>query len=322
MAKNSSKQKVVIIVGPTASGKSGLAIKLARRYSGEIISADSRQVYRGMDIGTGKVRQDRTLPVPNLKFKNQNGKFKDFYSERIKHHLIDVANPKKQFTASDFKRQGEKAIKDITARGKIPIIAGGTGFYIDILIGRMATAEVPANPKLRNRLEKLSPERLFKLLSKLDPERAKTIDSHNPRRLIRAIEIFKATKKSSVPDPRLTINNPQFDILWLGLNPKNLDTKIKKRLDERLRHGMVGEVKRLLRQGISHKRLEALGLEYGWISRYLRGLISKDEMREKLYRDILRYSKRQMTWFKINKEIHWLKDTKEAESLLSGFLRS
>ena len=125
---NKPLPKIIVIIGPTSSGKSNLAIKLAKKYDGEIISADSRQVYRGMNIGTGKVLCDKTLPVPNLKFKNQNEKLKKgFYSERIRHHLIDMTSPKKQFTASAFKRLGEKAIKDIAARDKTPIIVGGTG---------------------------------------------------------------------------------------------------------------------------------------------------------------------------------------------------
>ncbi len=290
------KPKIIVIVGPTASGKSDLAIQLAKRYGGEIISADSRQVYKGMDIGTGKVTK-----------KGQ---------ELIRHYLLDVADPKKQFTVSDFEKLAEKAIKEISAKGKIPVIVGGTGFYIDILLGRMATAEVPPNKKLRANLEKLSVEHLFKRLRKLDPRRAETIDVHNKRRLVRALEIILSTGK---PVPKLE-SSIKYQVLWIGLKPKDLEKRIKKRLDARLKRGMAREVKKLLRQGISHKRLYDFGLEYRWLSEYLKGKVSYQEMKEKLLRDIIGYSKRQMTWFKRNKEIHWVKNQKEMLALVNRFL--
>lgn len=296
MSKDSNIQKVIVIVGPTASGKSDLGIKIARKYGGEIISADSRQVYRGMDIGTGKVTKKE--------------------QKMAKHYLIDVASPKKQFTASDFEKLGEKIIRKTISKGRIPIIVGGTGFYIDILVGRMAVAKVPSNKKLRAKLDKQSTEFLFKRLQKLDPEFSRTIDCHNRRRLIRALEIVITTGKP-IPKP---IQTKKYSLLWLGLRPKDLNKRIKKRLDERLRRGLINEVKKLLAEGISHERLESFGLEYRWISRYLRKLISKNEMKEKLYQDIIRYSKRQMTWFKKNKEINWIKNKKATDKLVATFL--
>src|SRR3989338_8811247 len=212
----SKPQKIIIIVGPTASGKSDLAIKIARKYACEIISADSRQVYRGMDIGTGKVPRD--------KFKNKDSRFKNgksnskivnrksYISNGVRHHLIDVANPEKQFTADDFKKLGKRAIEEIAKKNKIPIIAGGTGFYIDILLCLMNYAEVPANPKLRAKLENQSAEQLFKRLVRLDPARAKIIDRHNKRRLIRALEIVLATGKP-VPYSKFEIRNSKFNTL-------------------------------------------------------------------------------------------------------------
>lgn len=351
MPKN-NQTKIIVIIGPTASGKSDLGIKLALRLSSgqakklydisgaEIISADSRQVYKGMDIGTGKVARDATLHVPNAKFKNptpfgrgllnkiewQNGKLKskNFYSGGIRHHLIDVANPKKQFTVNDFKRLGEKAIKEITAKDKIPIIIGGTGFYIDILLDRITTAEVPPNKKMRAKLEKQSAEHLFRILSVIDPNYSKIIDRHNKRRLIRAIEIVKTTGK---PMLKIATDN-KYEILWLGIYPEKekLVQNIKKRLDARLKQGMIEEVENLHNLptggGLSWKRLDDLGLEYRWISRYLRNRISEEEMKNNLLRDIIKYSKRQMVWFKKNKEIRWIMNRKEAEKLLSFFLRS
>src|SRR3989344_7108043 len=243
-----STTKILVIVGPTASGKSDLAFKIARKFNVEIISADSRQVYRGMDIGTGKVSKKEQRFIP--------------------HHLIDVASPKKQFTADDFKKSGQKAIKEILAKNKVPLIVGGTGFYIDVLIGKILVAEVPPNQKLRKRFGKLSAEHLLKMLRKLDPERAKTIDPKNKCRIIRALEIVLTTGKP-VPSPTLSI---KYEVLWLGLNPgkEKLAVTIKQRLDDRLKKGMIGEIKNLRKQGISWKRLDDFGLEYRWISRWLK----------------------------------------------------
>lgn len=314
-------QKIIVIVGPTASGKSDLGIKIAQKFNGEIISADSRQVYRGMDIGTGKVLRD--------KYKGHlcNTKM-PFVSSGIEHHLIDVANPKKQFTANDFKKLGRKAITDITSRNKIPIIVGGTGFYIDVLLGRMLIAEVPPDKKLRARFDKLTAEHLFKMLRKLNPERARTIEPKNKRRLIRALEIILSTGR---PVPKL-VSSIKYQVLWLGIRPKDLNIKIKKRLDARLKQGMVKEVAKLQKQGLSWKRLDDFGLEHRWVSRWLKKTKSKipdskflnsDEYNN-LLRDIIKYSKRQMTWFKRNKEIHWINPPadgrKEAEGLAKKFL--
>jgi len=337
-------QKIIVVVGPTSSGKSDLAIKIAQKFNSEIISADSRQVYRGMDIGTGKIARDSSRNFQsNPKSKISN---KEYYSSGIRHHLIDMANPKKQFTADEFKKLGEKAIKEILAKDKVPIIVGGTGFYIDVLLGRMAVAEVPPNPELRKKLEKKSVTHLFKLLSTLDPQRSKSIDPKNKRRLIRAIEVAMAFKKS----PQLTSKNAaaqneaNYKILWVGIRPpqKDLEKRIKKRLDARLQDGMIKEVERLHKQGVSWKRLDDFGLEYRQISEYLknqksknqtrsdlkkgsRGLTSKfkdSEYYDKLLKEIIKYSKRQMTWFKRNKEIHWIRNTRETEKLIRVFLKS
>ena len=305
MSGNQGK-KMIVVVGPTASGKSDLGIKLARKFNGEIISADSRQVYKGMDIGTGKVtKKEQRL---------------------AKHYLLDVANPKKVFTVSDFKKLGEKSIKNILNKNKIPFVVGGTGFYIDALVKNSTIPEVPPNKKLRAGLEKMSAEDLYNKLNKLDPKRAQNIDKKNKRRLIRALEIIEMTGK---PIPSVK-ESPEYEVLYLGVNPpKNiLEKKIKLRLEKRLKQGMVKEVKRLIAQGVNKKRLFDLGLEYRWLSEYLSGKISYDEMRSSLLRAIIKYSKRQMTWFKRNKEIHWLvsskaegiKTEKQAEKPVKKFI--
>lgn len=322
---NPQKPKIIVIIGPTSSGKSNLALQLAKLLQGklfknrgvngaEIISADSRQVYRGMDIGTGKVTKAE--------------------QKMAKHYLLDVASPKKTFTASDYKKLGEKALKTILKKNKIPIITGGTGFYIDTLLGIINLPEVSPNPKLRQRLDKLSAEHLFKMLRKLDPQRAKTIDAKNKRRLIRAIEIITATGK---PVPQLSTKryelSTKYSPLWLGLTQPmvKLSKKIEKRLDERLQQGMIKEVQNLLKSGVSYRRLFNFGLEYRQISEYLASKKFKVESvknfkespyYQKLLREIIKYSKRQMTWFKRNKKIHWIKSPTEANSFTKKFLSS
>lgn len=321
------KTKIIIIVGPTASGKSDLAIKLALKFNGEIISADSRQVYRGMDIGTGKVLRDKTLPKSKFKILNLKFPKNTYYSSGVPHHLLDVANPKQIFTVAQFKKLGQQAIKNILKRNKLPIIVGGTGQYIDTLVYDLALPEVPPNYKLRAKLEKQSTEQLFKRLQKLDSERAQNIDRHNPRRLIRAVEIIIGTGRPVRP----IIRQSPYEVLWLGLNPKNLNKRINKRLSARFRQGIISEIKKLRANGVSWQRLYDFGLEYRWVGQYLQNKISpasprlgrgraKKEMLAGLEQAIRQYSKRQMTWFKRNKEIRWLKTTTEAMRLGRGFL--
>jgi tRNA dimethylallyltransferase len=276
-------QKIVVIVGPTASGKSSLAVKMARKLKGEVISADSRQVYTGLDIGTGKITKKEMQGVP--------------------HHLLDVASPKKVFTANDFLIQGRAAIEDILARGKTPIICGGTGFYIDALLGRISLPDVVANPKLRTQLSKKSAAQLFAMLKKLDPRRAKDIDAQNPVRLVRAIEIAKALGKVPEKKPRPL----PYTIEWIGLKPeeKKLRANIKKRLLARMKQGMLREAKKLHDGGLSYKRMNQLGLEYRYLALHLQKKLSKAEMLEKLENEIWQYAKRQIAYFKRNTDIVW-----------------
>lgn len=278
------RQKVLVIVGPTASGKSALAVEVAKRFGGEVISADSRQVYRGLDIGTGKITRHEM--------------------QRVRHHLLDVASPKQAFTAHDFVVQARAAIADIASRGKLPIVVGGTGFYIDALLGRITLPDVPANESLRARLEKKTPVQLFTLLKKKDPRRAAAIDPHNKRRLIRALEIacFPARKARN-----LGFVNPNFDTLWVGLDiPKSeLGKKIALRLTSRMKKGMLAEAKRLHEGGLSYKRMEELGLEYRYLARHLQGALARDRMVSELAAATRQYAKRQMTYWRRNKHIRW-----------------
>lgn len=294
-----SKPKILVIVGPTASGKTGLAIELAKKFNGEVVSADSRQVYRGLDIGSAKVTPAEM--------------------DGIAHHLLDVADPKEVYTAADFKRDATKAIQDILASGKLPIICGGTFFYIDALLEKVSLPEVEPDAELRAELETKSTSELVTILEKIDPERAATIERRNPRRLVRAIEI--ASVLGHVPE--IHISPCPYSVLVIGLtvdmekHAELLKTRIKERLDA----GMIEEVERLLSEGVSHERLEKLGLEYRYVSRYLLGLIPLNDMIEELTIKSRQFAKRQMTWLKRDDSVRWFKkDDPEIYPLTAVFL--
>ena len=268
--------KVLVILGPTASGKSALGVRLARKFNGEIISADSRQVYKGLDIGTGKITKREMRGIP--------------------HHLLDVADPKKQFSVSDFVEKANESLAMIYRSNHLPIVVGGTGFYIDALAGKISLPQVPLNKLLRIKLKKLNKEELFKILKKKDPRRAKTIDRHNKVRLIRALEIIE-----SIGEVPLPVKHRMFDknFIYIGLKSKHLDKRIYDRLIKRI-PGIIREAKKL-----SYKRAIELGLEYRYAALHIKRKLNKKEMIEKLYIAIRHYAKRQMTWFKKNKEIKW-----------------
>jgi len=279
-----TKPKILIIVGPTSSGKTGLAIRLAKKFNGEIISADSRQVYKGLNIGTGKVTKKEADGIP--------------------HHLLDVISPKKVFTVVDFQKQADKKIKEVLDKGKLPIITGGTGFYIQTIVDGIVLPKIAPDLKLRKKLEGMCLTKLQTKLKKLDSAFYKKIDSKNKVRLIRAIEI--SSKLGRVPSIK---KNPKYRVLQIGLRwPKNILAKrIKDRLLARIKQGMISEVRNLHKNGLSWKRMHSLGLEYRHVSLFLQGKISKNEMRDTLNIKINQYAKRQRTWFKRDKEIKWFK---------------
>jgi len=289
--------KVIVIVGPNASGKSKLAVKLAKKFQGEIISADSRQVYQGLNIGTGKITEKEMAGVP--------------------HHLLDIADPQKRFSVVSFKKLAQEAINKIAKLGKTPIIVGGGGFWINALIYDLEIPNVPPNLNLRKKLEKKSAAQLLNLLKKIDPRRASTVEQKNPRRLIRAIEI--AQTLGQVPNVK---KNYPYKVLWLGIKwPKEiLYKRIRERLWKRLQAGMIKEARDLRKQGLSWKRFYELGLEYKFLAEHLRGRLDKKEMAVKLEKAIQQYARRQMVWFKRNKSIHWIQKPKKAEILLKKFL--
>jgi len=277
-----TKPKILVIVGPTASGKTSLSITFAKKFNGEIISADSRQVYTGLDLGTGKVTQNEMMGIP--------------------HHLLDVADPLEIYTVADFVRDGRIAIDEIHAHKKLPIIVGGTFLYIDALLGKISTPEVPPNAELRAHLEKEDIEALYRKIKEQDPQYAKIIDAQNKRKLIRALEIIETL--GVIPPQK---NEALYDTCTLGItiSKETLRDNISKRLIMRVEHGMIEEVQKLHSNGISYERLKELGLEYNFISQYLENTISKDEMTSQIVTKSMQYAKRQMTWLKRNNEIHW-----------------
>lgn len=329
-------RKLIVVLGPTASGKSKMAVRLAKKLDGEIISADSRQVYKGMDIGTGKVPRDQisnfqfppgrlltqsagqaiSKQILNPKFQIQK---QPYFYKRIEHHLLDVASPKRKFTVVQYRKLALEAITKIFKKGKTPILCGGTGFYIQTVVDGLSIPQVSPDWKLRKKLEKKSTDELYSLLKKLDFRRAKIIERKNKRRLIRAIEIVTKTKK---PIPSLKREPLPYPVLFIGIKKKKdgLKRLIKKRLLIRLKGGMIAEVKKLKKSGLSWKRLEELGLEYKYVAQYLQGKLKYQEMIEKLEKEINNFAKRQITWFKRNGRIHWVKNQKGADVLVKNFL--
>jgi len=294
---------LVVVLGPTASGKSTLGITLAQQFHGEIVSADSRQVYRGLDIGTAKVTPEERALVP--------------------HHLLDIADPREVYTVSQFQRQAINAINDILARGHQPFLVGGSPHYIQAVVDHLDIPHIPPQPALRAQLETRPLSELVAQLEELDPESAATIDRNNLRRVIRALEVCLVSGKPF--SQQRGVAEPLYRCLLLGIHwPREvLYQRIDARVDERMRQGMVQEVRDLLSKGVTHERLEALGLEYRFISRWLRGeFASEAEMVERLKFAIHDFTRRQLTWFRKDKRIVWLEgvDVERAEEEVRRFL--
>ena len=294
-------KKLIVILGPTAAGKSEMAVKIAKKFNGEVISADSRQVYRGMDIGTGKVTRKERQGIP--------------------HHLLDVANPKRRFTVVQYRKLVLKAINKIFKKGKFPILCGGTGFYIQAVVDGIIIPEVKPDWRLRSNLNKFPVEELYKILKELDPRRAKTIEKKNPRRLIRAIEIIMKTKKPVPPFKKQPLPYPVL-IIGIKKSLEELKKIIEKRFLKWLRRGLVKEIKNLNQSGLSWKKIEDFGIHYQVIAQYLQNKLSYQEMIESSLRELQNYARRQMTWFKRDKRIHWLKNYQEAEKLVKEFFKT
>lgn len=308
--------KIIVILGPTASGKSSTAISLAKKFNGEIISADSRQIYRGMDVGTGK----------------EPGHFdvhkKYYLSAGIPHYAIDIVSPKTDYSVAKFKRYADQVIVDILWRGKVPIIAGGTGFWIKAIVDDISYPEVAPDPVLRSMLRNKPTEELFTMIEKLDPERAQNIDAKNPVRLIRAIEICqtlgkvpKIEKGSSTPPMGVELPH-QFLQIGIAREKEELHKRIKLNVKNRFANGMIDEVQKLHQDGLSWKKMTSFGLSYKLIPEYLKEKnASEEELIEKIYLAEKDYAKRQLTWFKKDKRIVWLEEYPEIEKKVKYFLK-
>jgi tRNA dimethylallyltransferase len=326
MSIRAGNKRILVLLGPTASGKSELAITIAkwlRRHGvlAEVISADSRQVYRKLCIGTCKVSgkwQSRG--------KSQIAKGKSFVYKGVPHHLIDFVSPRRTYSPAEYAEAGRKIIHKLFALGHLPIVCGGTGQYIDALLGAHPIPNVPPDAKLRTRLAKLSAPKLFARLKKLDPRRAKTIDRHNPRRLVRALEIVLKTGHPVPPlhltkhtqileNLRMFQGGGGIEVLKIGLNPPPEESRrrINARLVKDLKRGLVSEARKLHEQGLSWKRLNELGLEYRLVGQFLRGEIqTKEDLLQKLQRELWQYAKRQLRWWKRDTSIVWTRNERDA----------
>lgn len=296
--------KLVTILGPTAVGKTKFAAQLAHNFNGEIISADSRQVYIGMDLGTGKDYEDYIVD-----------------DKLIKAHLIDIVKPNCEFNLYLFTQLFDKAFLNVTSKNKLAFLVGGTGMYLSSIVQKYSLSLVDFNSSRYEELEKLEEEKLIELLLTLKPDLHNTTDLLQKQRIIKAILV--AEQENEQPNNSKAIEN-----LVLGLYDEReiVKDRIRKRLRERLKNGMIEEVETLLKSGVSHEKLRFFGLEYKFISLYLTGELNYNDMSQKLASAIIQFSKRQMTWFrKMEKEgvnIYWLKNNEinKAEELITKFL--
>jgi tRNA dimethylallyltransferase len=316
--KDKINNKAIVILGPTATGKTKLGVELAREFNGEIINADSRQVYKGMDIGTGK-----DLDEYRVETKDSQGNKK---TVNIPYHLIDVVHPNTSFNLAKYQKMAYKKMEEILSRNMIPIIVGGTGLYIQALVEGFNLSGAAPDKKERRDLENKDVSELYGILQEINPDFASRVnesDRKNPVRLVRYIEICRVNKES------MSKKGSPYDFLLLGidLEKEELNKKIYKRLVERLeKEGMVEEVERLhKREKVSWKRLDRFGLEYRYVSKYLQGRLEYREMVDKLYIAIRQFSKKQMTWFrgweKKGADIQWIKSASHARRLVKNFVK-
>ena len=290
--------KLIVIAGTNASGKSGLGVALAKKYGGEVVSADSRQVYKRLDLGSGKITQEEMQGVP--------------------HHLIDVKEPGEFFSMADFQRLAYAAIDDILARGKIPFLVGGTGLYVDSVVLGYELSDKEPDLKLRAYLETFDTPKLYEMLKEKLPDTQ--IDPKNRNRVMRALERLAAD------DYHAARRHPRYEALMLGVtwDRETLKKRIDQRLEKRLQAGMADEVRGLIEDGVSPEFLMKLGLEYRYLTQYIQGEMNRDTMVLELGNAIKRFAKRQMTWFRHEENLHWLDmdaaPMAQASALIDNFL--
>lgn len=304
------RPKLIVILGPTACGKTEWSLRFAKKFDGEIISADSRQIYKKMSIGTAKAKGEWI----------QRNKRRTYFVEDIPHHLIDFLDPGKPFTVADFRDRAIKYVKLAHKNARLPMVVGGTGLYISALVDNLHIPRIPPNKKLRQGLEEKSTAELAKLLHALDPISAQKIDHNNKRRIIRALEVSILSGK---PFSEQRGRGEQlFDVLRIGIDVRRevLHDRIEKRIDKMLESGLVDEVKGLLKQRYGWNLPSMSGIGYRQFKDFLEGNTTLEDVTELFKRDTRRYARRQMTWFRRDKEINWCKDYIEAEKLIEDFL--
>ncbi|MFH1551288.1 MAG: tRNA (adenosine(37)-N6)-dimethylallyltransferase MiaA [bacterium] len=293
------QNQLIVILGPTGSGKSDLAVKLAKKFNAEIISSDSRQIYKGMNIGTAKITEGEMSDIP--------------------HYMLDIVKPNQNFTLAQYKKSAIKIIKDIHQRRKTAFLVGGTGLYIQAIVDNLQIPQVKPNKKIRNKLEKLTNQELFEQLKKLDSKSAGVIDMNNKRRLIRALEVCLISKKPFSEQRKK--GKPLFKTLQIGLAPdkKTLEKKISQRADKMIKAGLIEEIKELIKKYPPNlPSMNSIG--YKEIIQYLENKITLEQAEYLIKQHTRQYSRRQMTWFKKDQRIIWVKNQKQAEKLIKEFL--
>ena len=306
MKRMNEKHKVIVICGPTASGKTALSIELAKKINGEIVSADSMQIYKDMNIGTAK-------PT-----KQEMGE--------IKHYLLDFVSPEDRYSVAQYKQDAKKAIKEIINKGKTPIIVGGTGLYVDSLIYEIEYNDIKLDEEYRKKLEKIAEEQgleeLYKKAVEIDPEAMKKISQNDKKRIMRVLEIYHSTGKTKTEQEKESRKNPvEYDYRVFAINwdREILYQRINKRVDIMVEQGLIEEVKEILNK--YDKFPTAMqGLGYKEVVDYLNGIYTKEEMIEKIKLETRRYAKRQLTWFRKNKQTIWLDGTNDIQNNINIIL--
>lgn len=300
------KPKVIVLCGPTASGKTSLSIELAKKINGEIISCDSMQIYKDMDIGTAKPTEQE--------------------KQGIKHYLLDFLSPEVRYSVADYKKDAEKAIEEILKKRKVPIIVGGTGLYINSLIYNIGYKDSKIDIDYRNKLEKMVVEKglenLYEMAQKIDPEAMKNISHNDKKRIMRVLEIYNETGKTKTElEMESRKNEPKYNyiVFALDMDRDKLYERINKRVDIMLKNGLIHEVEKLIN---TYKIMPTAmqGLGYKEVVEYLKGNCTEEEMVEKIKMETRRYAKRQLTWFRKNKETIWLNGLEEADKNINTIL--
>lgn len=287
-----NKPKVIVICGPTASGKTSLSIQLAQKINGEIISSDSMQIYKDMNIGTAKPDQQEM--------------------QGIKHYLLDFVEPNQRYSVAEYKKDAENAIEEILQKGKVPIVVGGTGLYVDSLIYGIEYPNIEFNEnyrkELEQRAEKEGLEKLYEEAQKIDPQAMEKISHNDQKRILRVLEIYNATGKTKTEQEIESRKNEvkyDYKVFAINMDREKLYDRINKRVDIMIQKGLIEEVENLLKK-YNEFPTAMQGLGYKEVVEYLQGIVSKEEMIENIKRESRRYAKRQITWFKKNKQTIWI----------------